>query len=67
MGVCLQWKESSREAIWRIGMGESIEKIQEEKESSERMKEPSLGQGENCLLRTPSFIERRDREDPQKP
>lgn len=48
-------------------MGESIERIQEEKESSERMKEPSLGQGENCLLRTPSFIERRDREDPQKP
>ena len=25
-----------------------------------RMKEPSLVQGENCLLRIPSFIEMRD-------
>lgn len=34
--------------------------IQEDQESSERMKEPRLGQGDNCLLRTPSFMEMRD-------
>lgn len=46
-GCCLQWKEGSRDGIGVGGMVNLLRGFRARK-NEERMKEPSLGQGESC-------------------